>query len=129
MDSHSMRRRILSSTSLAILFASAAALGAPKAAQAPVPPVLTAMQEELDRSMDTMSKADPPAYFISYTVADRQYADVSGSNGALLSSIGRPRRAGWKCRRASAPTSSTTRTSWPIAAQLDQSRHFRLARR
>ncbi len=86
MDSHSMRRRILSSTSLAILFASAAALGAPKAAQAPVPPVLTAMQEELDRSMDAMSKAEPAAYFISYTVADRQYAEVSGSNGALLSS-------------------------------------------
>ncbi len=86
MDSHSMRRRILSSTSLAILFASAAALGAPKAAQAPVPPVLTAMQEELDRSMGAMSKAEPPTYFISYTVADRQYAEVSGSNGALLSS-------------------------------------------
>ncbi|MGA8036921.1 MAG: metallopeptidase TldD-related protein [Candidatus Acidiferrales bacterium] len=81
-----MRRRILSSTSLAILFASAAALGAPKAAQAPVPPVLTAMQEELDRSMGAMSKAEPPTYFISYTVADRQYAEVSGSNGALLSS-------------------------------------------
>ena len=44
------------------------------------------MQDELDRSMDAMSKADPPVYFISYTVADRQDADVSGSNGALLSS-------------------------------------------
>ncbi len=28
----------------------------------------------------------PAAYFISYTVADRQYSSVSGSNGALLSS-------------------------------------------
>ena len=44
------------------------------------------MQEELDRSMGAMSKAEPPTYFISYTVADRQYAEVSGSNGALLSS-------------------------------------------
>jgi TldD protein len=50
------------------------------------PAVLTAMQQELDRSFTTLSKADPPAYFISYTVSDRQYADVSGSNGALLSS-------------------------------------------
>jgi TldD protein len=50
------------------------------------PAVLTAMQEELDRSFATLSTADPPAYFISYTISDRQYADVSGSNGALLSS-------------------------------------------
>jgi TldD protein len=50
------------------------------------PPVLTAMQQELDRSFATLSKADPPAYFISYTLSDRRYADVSGSNGALLSS-------------------------------------------
>ncbi|HTX13810.1 MAG TPA: metallopeptidase TldD-related protein [Candidatus Baltobacteraceae bacterium] len=50
------------------------------------PAVLTAMQEELDRSFATLSKADPPAYFISYTISDRQYSDVSGSNGALLSS-------------------------------------------
>jgi predicted Zn-dependent protease len=44
------------------------------------------MQEELDRSMAGISKAEPADYFISYTVADRQYAEVSGSNGALLSS-------------------------------------------
>jgi TldD protein len=52
----------------------------------PTPPVLTAMQNELDRSMATEGKADPPAYFMSYTVADRQFTEVSGSNGALLSS-------------------------------------------
>src|ERR1700735_2094086 len=50
------------------------------------PPVLTAMQEELDRAMAGISKAEPSDYFISYTVADRQYSEVSGSNGALLSS-------------------------------------------
>jgi predicted Zn-dependent protease len=49
-------------------------------------PVLTAMQEELDRSMAGISKSEPADYFISYTVADRQYSEVSGSNGALLSS-------------------------------------------
>jgi len=48
--------------------------------------VLTAMQDELDRSQATLSKADPGTYFLSYTVSDRQYTQVSGSNGALLSS-------------------------------------------
>jgi TldD protein len=61
--------------------------------QAAVPSVLNAMQVELDRSFATLSKADPPAYFISYTVSDRNYAEVSGSNGALLSSSGD--RARW----------------------------------
>jgi len=50
------------------------------------PAILATMQSELDRSMAGYSKADPPVYFISYTIADRQYAEVSGSNGALLSS-------------------------------------------
>ena len=50
------------------------------------PVVLTAMQDELDRSLAALSKADPADYFISYTVTDRQYSEVTGSNGALLSS-------------------------------------------
>src|SRR5580693_5051427 len=50
------------------------------------PAILATMQSELDRSMAGYSKADPPVYFISYTIADREYAEVSGSNGALLSS-------------------------------------------
>jgi predicted Zn-dependent protease len=51
------------------------------------------MKEELDRSMAAMSKGDPDAYFISSTVADRQYSEVSGSNGALLTST--ETRARW----------------------------------
>ncbi|HXW57697.1 MAG TPA: metallopeptidase TldD-related protein [Candidatus Cybelea sp.] len=51
------------------------------------PDILTAMQQELDRSKAALAEADPPAYFISYTISDRQYSLVSGSNGALLSSI------------------------------------------
>jgi len=57
------------------------------------PAILGTMQSELDRSVATYSKADPPAYFISYTIADRQYSEVSGSNGALLSST--DNRARW----------------------------------
>ncbi|MGB8541178.1 MAG: metallopeptidase TldD-related protein [Candidatus Acidiferrales bacterium] len=67
--------------------------GDAKPASTSTPPVLTAMQEELNRSMTGISKSEPPDYFISYTVADRQYTEVSGSNGALLSSS--ENRARW----------------------------------
>jgi len=71
-----------------MLSAACACAAAEHKAKAPVatPALLAAMQDELGRSMDTLSKADPAVYFISYTVADREYAEVSGSNGALLSS-------------------------------------------
>ncbi len=49
-------------------------------------PILTAMQDELARSMGVLGKTDPPAYFIGYTVTETQRAEVMGSNGALLSS-------------------------------------------
>jgi TldD protein len=73
-------------TGMAILGTACACLAAGRPAEAPAPAVLTAMQQELGRSMAALSKGDPTAYFLSYTVADRQYAQVSGSNGALLSS-------------------------------------------
>ena len=49
-------------------------------------PLLMAMQAELDRSFKTLSAQTPAAYFIGYTITDTQRAEVSGSNGALLSS-------------------------------------------
>ena len=49
-------------------------------------PLIAAMQAELDRSFKVLSGQEPPAYFIGYTVTDTQRAEVSGSNGALLSS-------------------------------------------
>jgi TldD protein len=73
-------------TGITILAAAFATLAAAPPTQAPTPAVLTAMLDELDRSMAAMSKGDPPDYFISYTVADREYSEVSGSNGALLTS-------------------------------------------
>src|SRR6266852_1573478 len=56
-------------------------------------PVLAAMDEELSRSMAVLGKADPPAYFMDYTVTETQRAEVMGSNGALLSS--EERRTRW----------------------------------
>ena len=49
-------------------------------------PLLAAMQAELDRSVKTLSAQEPPAYYVGYTITDTQRAEVSGSNGALLSS-------------------------------------------
>jgi TldD protein len=49
-------------------------------------PLLAAMQAELERSFKTLGAQDPPAYYIGYTITDTQRAEVSGSNGALLSS-------------------------------------------
>lgn len=75
-----------------------AATGAGKPAAKPAPeqaaasaqvapaPLMATMQQELDREMATLSKSDPPAYFMSYTVTDSDRTSVTGSNGALLSS-------------------------------------------
>jgi TldD protein len=79
--------------SIAIAVAACSSLAVAGAAQAPTPAVLIAMKEELDRSMAAMSKGDADAYFISSTIADRQYSEVSGSNGALLTST--ETRARW----------------------------------
>jgi predicted Zn-dependent protease len=49
-------------------------------------PLLTAMEQELERSLTALRAADPPAYFISYNVTEQQRSEVQGSNGALLSS-------------------------------------------
>ena len=71
---------------LVVLAGACTALAGDRPAPAQTSAVLVAMQEELDRSMAGLSKGDPPVYFISYTVADREFSTVSGSNGALLSS-------------------------------------------
>jgi predicted Zn-dependent protease len=75
------------------LLALLAPMGARMVQAAPPPdtpakrsPVLAAMQTELERSVKALGALDPPAYYIGYTITDTQRAEVSGSNGALLSS-------------------------------------------
>src|SRR5437764_14472470 len=63
-----------------------AAHAGPPDAQAKRSPLLAALQAELERSMNTLSALDPPAYYMGYTITETQRADVSGSNGALLNS-------------------------------------------
>jgi TldD protein len=72
-----------------LLWAAAGQIGAappPDAPAAKRSPLIAAMQAELDRSLKTFGTQSPPAYFIGYTVTDSQRANVSGSNGALLTS-------------------------------------------
>jgi TldD protein len=79
-------RTVHSSLTILALALTTGLASAGRADQTPVPAVMTALQDELDRSMAALSSGDPPAYFISYTVADRQFSEVSGSNGAVLTS-------------------------------------------
>src|SRR5579862_9279615 len=81
-----MKLRFKSRTLCLGLLVSGLACTAPAADQPGDPAVLAAMQQELSRSMTTLSGADPSTYFMSYTVSDREETQVSGSNGALLNS-------------------------------------------
>jgi TldD protein len=58
----------------------------PPDVQAKRSPLLAALQAEMERSVKALSAQDPPAYYLGYTITDTQRAEVSGSNGALLSS-------------------------------------------
>ncbi len=54
---------------------------------APAPNLmLDTMQHELTRAMQDLSKADPPPYYLSYSVSEHQYASISATQGALFSS-------------------------------------------
>ena len=66
--------------------AASASQSAQKAAQATPSPMIVTMGQELDREMPILSKATPPAYFISYILTSSDRSQVMGSNGALLSS-------------------------------------------
>jgi TldD protein len=64
----------------------ASPLPIPADAPAKPSPLLAAMQAELERSLHAYGSQDPKAYYIAYAITDSQRAEVSGSNGALLSS-------------------------------------------
>jgi TldD protein len=59
---------------------------AQRPAQVAPSPLIVTMGQELDREMPILSKATPPAYFISYILTSTDRTEVMGSNGALLSS-------------------------------------------
>ncbi|HEV2022138.1 MAG TPA: metallopeptidase TldD-related protein [Terriglobales bacterium] len=54
---------------------------------APAPNLLLdTMQQELTRAMRELGKANPPPYFMSYSVSEHQYASISATQGALYNS-------------------------------------------
>jgi TldD protein len=55
-------------------------------AQVAPSPLIVTMGQELAREMPILSKATPPAYFVSYILTSTDRSEVMGSNGALLSS-------------------------------------------
>jgi predicted Zn-dependent protease len=86
MKTQQKNKRILAIAGVLLIACACPAANGPAATSDPGQAILTAMQDELSRSTTALSQGDPPTYFISYTLADRQYSSVSGSNGALLSS-------------------------------------------
>jgi TldD protein len=79
------------------LFAAAIALVAPSAPQ-PFPraggdsPVLSAMRQELTRSMEHLKTQKTPPYFLSYRITDARYVTVQGAFGTLTASDERRHR-------------------------------------
>src|SRR5689334_13888582 len=69
-----------------------ALLGQAATPGAPDPVLLKTMQQELDRAMTSLAKADPAPYFISYSVTDESGAVIMASNGALVANMKRHER-------------------------------------
>jgi TldD protein len=67
-----------------VCFSSATALLSP--AQPAATPVLSALQAELDRSMEHLKSQPTPPYFLSYEVTETHTVDVAGSFGTLTRS-------------------------------------------
>jgi TldD protein len=69
--------------------------GAARATDSASDPLLDSMQAELQRASASLAKADPPAYFLSYSAYDGDSVTIAASYGSLLTSFsGRVRRAG-----------------------------------
>ena len=83
---HTSLRLPWRAAALALIFGlTSVALPTPQKSAAPSP-LIGAMETELQRSMEVLKKADPPPYFMAYSVVDQQSVQVQGSNGALLES-------------------------------------------
>jgi TldD protein len=58
----------------------------------PDPVLLRVTQQELQRAMTSLGKADPAAYFISYAVDEQFERVIVGSNGAIVADVDRHER-------------------------------------
>ena len=55
--------------------------------------LMRTMQQELERAMGSLGKADPAAYFISYFANDETRGYVVASNGAIVADVGQHERS------------------------------------
>jgi hypothetical protein len=78
---------------LATTFIPAAAKAAPLAEDVAASPVLTALKQELRRSMETFKDEPEPPYFLSYEVIQTRSAQVDTAFGALTTSFDVIRRS------------------------------------
>jgi predicted Zn-dependent protease len=56
------------------------------------PPLLAIMQQELERAMAALGKADPAVYFVSYSVTDVVGSAIVSNNGAITTTPNRHER-------------------------------------
>jgi TldD protein len=54
--------------------------------------LMRTLQQELDRAMTSLSKADPAPYFISYSATERSGGIIMASNGAIVADLNRHER-------------------------------------
>jgi predicted Zn-dependent protease len=76
----------------AILAPGAAAQSSQSTGSEPV--LLRTMQQELDRAISSLSKAEPAPYFISYSANDEFNSVIIAANGAIVANINRHERIG-----------------------------------
>jgi predicted Zn-dependent protease len=75
------------------IFSSATAFAQSAPGAAPDSVLLKSLQQELDRAMTSLSKAEPAPYFMSYSASDERAGVVMASNGALVANVDRRERS------------------------------------
>jgi len=85
--------RVLCLGTLLAAFVVPSAFGQSTPTTNPDPVLMTIMQQELNRAMSSLSKADPAPYFISYETTEEYSSIIIASNGALVGTISRHDRS------------------------------------
>jgi predicted Zn-dependent protease len=105
-------RILLYATLLAALLAVVSEGAATRAAEEPealvADPLLDSMRSELERASASLAKADPPAYFLSYSAYDSDSTTMAASYGSLLASLGTHARRGGIIVRVGSPQMDNT---------------------
>src|SRR5215470_18987589 len=79
-------KSLLSGLLLAVLLASAA-WGKTDSNRNTDTVLMRTLQQELDRAMSSLSKADPAPYYISYSASEESRAVIVGSSGAIVANV------------------------------------------